>query len=79
MNRPMFPMNDPLMAVVSAAKNGGNPMQLICQMAGRDPQIRQFFNMVQGKNSAQLEQLARNMARERGTTIENIAQQLGIM
>lgn len=74
---PMFPMNNPVIALVNAAKNGGNPMQMIQQMAGQDPQIRQFMQMVNGKNPQQLRQMAENMARERGTNVEAVIKQLG--
>ena len=73
----MFPMNNPVIALVNAAKNGGNPMQMIQQMAGQDPQIRQFMQMVNGKNPQQLRQMAENMARERGTNVEAVIKQLG--
>ena len=74
---PMFPMNNPVIALVNAAKNGGNPVQMIQQMAGQDPQIRQFMQMVNGKNPQQLRQMAENMARERGTNVEAVIKQLG--
>ncbi len=74
---PMFPMNNPVIALVNAAKNGGNPMQMIQQMAGQDPQMRQFMQMVNGKNPQQLRQMAENMARERGTNVEAVMKQLG--
>lgn len=74
---PMFPMNNPVIALVNAAKNGGNPMQMIQQMAGQDPQIRQFMQMVNGKNHQQLRHMAENMARERGTNVEAVIKQLG--
>lgn len=74
---PMFPMNNPVIALVNAAKNGGNPMQMIQQMAGQDPQMRQFMQMVNGKNPQQLRQMAENMARERGTNVEAVIKQLG--
>lgn len=77
MSSPMFPMNNPMIALVNAAKNGGNPVQLMQQMAGQDPQVRQALQMIRGKNAQQLEQMARNMAKERGTSIEAIVQQLG--
>ena len=35
--------------------------------------------MMNGKSPAQLEQMARNMAKERGTTIEDVARSLGIV
>ena len=74
---PMFPMNNPVIALVNAAKNGGSPMQMIQQMAGQDPQMRQFMQMVNGKNPQQLRQMAENMARERGTNVEAVIKQLG--
>lgn len=74
---PMFPMNNPVIALVNAAKNGGNPMQMIQQMAGQDPQMQQFMQMVNGKSPQQLRQMAENMARERGTNVEAVIKQLG--
>lgn len=74
---PMFPMSNPMIALVSAAKNGGNPMQIIQQFSEQDPQMRSFMQMVSGKNPQQLRQMAENMARERGTTVDQVRQQLG--
>ena len=74
---PMFPMNNPVIALVNAAKNGGNPMQMMQQMAGNDPRMRQFMQMVNGKNPQQLRKMAENMARERGTNVEAVIKQLG--
>ena len=36
------------------------------------------MNLIQGKNTEQLQQIAENMARQRGTTIEEIARQYGL-
>lgn len=74
----MTAMNNPLLAMVQLAKTGGDPMQMIRQMAGRDPRMRQFMQMVNGKSPQQLRQMAENMAKERGTTVEEIARNLGI-
>lgn len=74
---PMYPMNNPMIALVNAAKNGGNPVQMLQQMAGQDPQVRQVMQMIQGKNPQQLRQMAENMARERGTNVEAVIKQLG--
>lgn len=74
----MIPMNNPLAAMAQLAKTGGNPMQMIRQMAGQDPRMRQFMQMVNGKSPQQLRQMAENMAKERGTTVEEIARNLGI-
>ena len=74
----MIPMNDPLFAMVSAARRGENPMRMLEQMAGRDPRLAQAKKMLQGKDARQLEQMARNMARERGLDLEQLMQSLGL-
>lgn len=71
-------MTNNFMPLISMMRSGGNPMMLLQQMAGNDPRARQVFQMVQGKNTDQLKQMAENMARERGTTVEQIAQSLGM-
>lgn len=70
--------NNPLMMLLQAGRNGGNPMQMLQQMAQRNPAAAQAMNIVRGKSPEQLRQIANNMARERGTTPEEIARQLGI-
>lgn len=75
----MMPFNNnPLMQLVSMARSGGNPMAMLQQMAGQDPRIGQFVNMVNGKSPQQLRQIAENMAKERGINLEELAQQLGM-
>lgn len=71
-------MNNPVMTLVNAMLSGGDPMALIQRMAGQDPQIAQASQLIRGKTPQQLEQMARNMAAERGTTIEDIAQSIGL-
>ncbi|MFQ7466209.1 MAG: hypothetical protein ACLRM0_13730 [[Clostridium] leptum] len=74
----MPPMNNPMMAMLQMARNGGNPMQMLQQMAGQNPQAAQAMRLIQGKNPQQLRQTAENMAKQRGTSVEEIARQLGI-
>lgn len=71
-------MNNPLMGLINLARNGGNPMMLMQQMARRDPRAQQAMQMVHGKTPEQLKQMAENMARERGTTVEQIARSMGL-
>jgi hypothetical protein len=71
-------MTNNFMPLISMMRSGGNPMMLLQQMAGNDPRARQVLQIVQGKNTDQLKQMAENMARERGTTVEQIAQSLGM-
>lgn len=71
-------MNNPIAALISAAQSGGNPAALMRQMAMSDPRMAQAVNMMQGKSPQQLRQMAENMARERGTTVQDVARGLGI-
>ena len=71
-------MNNPLMAILGAMRSGGNPMSMLQQMAGQNPQMRQFMQMINGKSPDQLKQIAENMARERGVSLNDVARQLGI-
>ncbi len=75
----MTPFNNPIMQLAQMAKSGGNPMQAIQQMAGKDQRIAQAYGMIQGKNPQQLRQMAENMAKERGTNVGEIMRKLGLM
>lgn len=59
-------------------RGGVNPMGFVQQMIGQSPRMGQAMQMIHGKNQSQLRQIAENMARERGTTLEEIAKQYGI-
>lgn len=74
----MTPMNNPILQMVSMARSGKNPMALMQQMAKSNPQVNQVMQMMNGKNPAQLKTMAENIAKERGTTVEDVAQQLGL-
>lgn len=71
-------MNNPLMQLISMTRQGNNPMAMIQQMAANNPQAAQAMKIMQGKSPEQLKQIATNMAKERGMTIEQVMQQLGI-
>ena len=68
-------MNNPM---IQAAMNGVPAMQFLQKMAGQNPMVSQAMSLIQGKNTEQLQQIAENMARQRGTTIEEIARQYGL-
>lgn len=75
---PMAPMNNPVLALVQAMQRGGNPVALIQQMAQQNPQAAQAVRMMQGKSPQQLQQMAQNMARERGVDLNQMLRDLGI-
>lgn len=74
----MMPMNNPMMQMMGLLRSGKNPNAILQAMAMNNPQVRQVMQMMNGKSPDQLRQMANNMAAERGTTVEDIARQLGI-
>lgn len=73
----MNQMNSMQMAL-QMARAGKNPMSLLNTMSRQNPQLAQAMRLIQGKSPEQLRQTAENMAKERGTTLEQMAQQMGI-
>ena len=71
-------MNNPAAMLAQIIRQGANPQQMLRQMAASDPRIAQAVQMVNGKSPQQLEQMARNMARERGITVEDVARGLNL-
>ena len=67
-----------LIQLVSLMRQGGNPVAVLQQMAANNPQAAQALQIIQGKSPEQLRQIAANMAKERGMTIEQVMQQLGV-
>lgn len=76
MNNPMA--GNLLAAMMQMIRSGGNPMYLLQQMAAQDPQVSQAMRMIQGKSPQQLRSMAENMAKERGVSLEGMANQMGI-
>ena len=71
-------MASPAGQIFAAFRRGGNPVQLMQQMAGSSPQIAQALQIIRGKSPQQLQQIATNMARERGLDVSQIMQELGL-
>ena len=74
----MMKQINPLMQLGAMLAYGKSPQQALAMLAQQNPQVQQAMQMMQGKSPQQLEQMARNMAKERGTTIEDIARSMGI-
>lgn len=71
-------MNDPLIALVSTLKNGGNIRLTLQQLAASNPQVRQAMQMINGKSPDQLRMMAENMAKERGVSVNDMLMRLGL-
>nr|DAG79858.1 MAG TPA: helix-turn-helix, Psq domain [Caudoviricetes sp.] len=72
-------MNNALMMLAQALQGGANPIQLLSQMGGgNNSMISQATSMLAGKSPQQLRQMAENMCRERGMTLQQAASQFGL-
>ena len=67
-----------LMSLIQMGQRGQNPMGMLQQMAGSNPQVNRAMQMLSGKNGQQLKQMAENMAKERGAPLEQIARNMGL-
>lgn len=78
---------NPLMMISQMMKNGGNPQQIFQQIMGNNPAMnnpimKNAFEMAQKGDSKGIEELARNLCKEKGINadeaIEKVRQQLGM-
>ena len=67
--------NNPVVQLINTMRGGGNPDALVQQMLGNNQQLQQI---VAGKSPDQLMQVAENMCRERGTSVDAVLKQFGI-
>ncbi len=72
-----LPMNHPLAMMLQGMQRGGNPMQMLQQFGG-NPIVTQCMQMTQGKSPEQLQQMAANMAKERGINLNDLINSLPI-
>ncbi len=70
--------SNPIFQLVNVLNSGGNPLAMLQQFSGSDPRVQQAMQMMKGKNAQQLQEMARNLAANQGTSIEEIIRGLGI-
>lgn len=66
---------NPMQMMIQAAMQGVSPAQFLAQQTAQNPQMRQLYQMVNGKSPDELRQMADNMLRQRGTSYDQVAQQ----
>lgn len=71
-------MNNPMAFLMQAMQRGGNTQQLVQQMAGSDPRMRQITQLLSNRSPAQQRDFVLNMARERGVDLDSLARSLGV-
>ena len=70
-------MNPMAMLMQMMRTRNGNPAPLLEQLARQNPAMRQAMDMTRGKSPQEIRQIADNMARQRGTTVEDILRRMG--
>lgn len=74
----MFMNNTPVGKMIQAVQGGMNPMNFLQNISNTTPQAQQVLSIMQGKTPEQLRETVENMAKQRGTNIQSIAQSLGL-
>lgn len=70
-------MMNPLQ-MIQMLRGAQNPMQTMVQLSRQNPQLNQIMQMTNGKTPAQMEQIVRQAAQQRGVDLNQLAQQLGV-
>lgn len=68
----------PMGQLLGLLRSGHSAREALGQVAMQDPRLSQVAQLVGQKNPEQLRAMVENMARERGTTVEEIAKMLGL-
>lgn len=71
-------MNNMIGMLMQGMRGGADPMGMLQGIVRHNPAMAPVLSIVRGKDPAQLEQTARNMARERGIDLDTLARQLGL-
>lgn len=66
------------MQLIGMLQNAQSPMAMIQQMFGNHPKYGQVMQQIRGKNPQQLEQYARNLYKNQGVDINQMASQFGL-
>ena len=65
-----------LMQIAQMLRASQNPETALRQMANQNPMAAQALKIIEGKNPQQINQIAANMARERGMDYNQFTQQI---
>lgn len=74
----MIGSNNPIMQMMGMLQNNKNPMAVMLKLAEQNPQLQQVMGITQGKTPQQMQQMAENLAREKGVNLQEFMKQMGI-
>lgn len=57
-------------------QNSNNTMAGMQKLAGQNPQLQQVMGMIEGKTPQQMQQMAENLAKERGVNLQEFMKQI---
>ena len=66
------------MQLIQMIQGGGNPMQMLTQASQQNPVVGQVMRIANGKTPKEMENIAREMAKQRGVDINQVAQSMGL-
>ncbi len=66
------------MQMMEMLQNSNNPQAVMEKLASQNPQLQQAMRLSQGKNPQQLQQMAANLAKEKGVNLQEFMKQMGI-
>lgn len=64
--------------MLGALQKAQNPMALLSQLAGQNPQLKRVVEVMNGKSPRELEQYVRNTAKTQGVDLNELAKKLGL-
>ena len=70
-------LNNP-MQLIGMLQNSNNPMAVLQQLLGNNPQFKQVMQIANGKSPQELEQYVRNLYQSQGLDINQKASQFGL-
>ena len=71
-------MQNNMLQMISMLTQSPNPMMLLQQIMGSNPQFKQIMQIANGKSPQELEQYVRNLYQSQGQDINQIASQFGL-
>ena len=63
-----------LMQILQMLQGSTNPMSLLQQLMGNNPIVQRALQMAQGKEASQLQEIAKNLAQQRGMNEQQLNQ-----
>ena len=75
---PQNPQSNLLSQLMAAARAGKSPQEVLPQLARQHPVVKQAMDIISGNAPQQVTGMIQHMAAQRGVTIPQLMQRLGI-